>query len=112
VTSITGYVSAEACEAAGAALSREDARARSHQDAKRPPGEPDRYFVQIAPRCILGPVMRGFRFCDHHASSPAPLFARAIPLEGSWFGDAKDYLSMTVNVAVQKIGNVTDSSEG
>jgi transglutaminase-like putative cysteine protease len=37
---------------------------------------------------------------------------QAIPLEGSWSGDAKDYLGMTVNVAVQKIGIVTDSSEG
>ena len=36
---------------------------------------------------------------------------QAIPLEGSWFGDAKDYLGMTVNVAVNKIGDVTNSSE-
>jgi transglutaminase-like putative cysteine protease len=34
--------------------------------------------------------------------------AQAIPLEGSWFGEAKDYLSMTVNVAVRKIGDVPD----
>lgn len=31
---------------------------------------------------------------------------QAIPLTGSWFGDANDYLGMTVNVAVQKIGEV------
>ena len=36
--------------------------------------------------------------------------AQAIPLEGSWFGEANDYLGMTVNVAVQKIGNAPDLS--
>jgi transglutaminase-like putative cysteine protease len=33
---------------------------------------------------------------------------QAIPLAGSWFGDAKDYLGMTVSVEVQKIGEVPD----
>lgn len=33
---------------------------------------------------------------------------QAIPLAGSWFGDGNDYLGMTVNVAVQKIGEVPD----
>jgi transglutaminase-like putative cysteine protease len=37
---------------------------------------------------------------------------QAIPLAGSWFGEAKDYLGMTVNVAVRKIGEVPDFSEG
>lgn len=32
--------------------------------------------------------------------------AQAIPLEGSWFGEAKDYLGMTVDVAVNKIGEI------
>jgi transglutaminase-like putative cysteine protease len=36
---------------------------------------------------------------------------QAIPLAGSWFGDAKDYLGMTVNVAVHKLGEVHDPSE-
>jgi len=35
----------------------------------------------------------------------------AIPLAGSWFGDAKDYLGMSVNVVVHKIGEVHDPSE-
>jgi len=33
---------------------------------------------------------------------------QAIPLAGSWFGEANDYLGMTVNVAVEKIGDVPD----
>ena len=36
---------------------------------------------------------------------------QAIPLAGSWFGEATDYLSMTVNVAVHKIGEVPDLPE-
>src|SRR5712671_5925608 len=55
ITSITGYTSAEACEAAAAALIQKDASDWVDQDAKRPPGEPDRFFVQIKPRCIPGP---------------------------------------------------------
>ena len=38
--------------------------------------------------------------------------ALAIPLEGSWFGEGKDYLGMTVDVAVNKIGEIPDLSEG
>jgi hypothetical protein len=40
---------------------------------------------------------------------------QAIPLESSWFGDAKDYLGMSVNVAVHKVDvvpDVTDPAEG
>jgi transglutaminase-like putative cysteine protease len=37
---------------------------------------------------------------------------QAIPLEGSWFGDAKDYLDMSINVEVHKIGEFVDPSEG
>jgi transglutaminase-like putative cysteine protease len=37
---------------------------------------------------------------------------QAIPLEGSWFGDAKDYLGMSVNIAVHKVGEIVDPSEG
>jgi transglutaminase-like putative cysteine protease len=37
---------------------------------------------------------------------------QAIPLEGSWFGDAKDYLGMSVNVAVHKVDEVPDPSQG
>lgn len=36
---------------------------------------------------------------------------QAVPLEGSWFGDASDYLGMTVKVVVRKIRDVSDSSE-
>ena len=36
---------------------------------------------------------------------------QAIPLSGSWFGNAKDYLGMSVNVAVHKLGEVHDPSE-
>ncbi|MBR0850592.1 transglutaminase family protein [Bradyrhizobium diazoefficiens] len=37
---------------------------------------------------------------------------QAIPLAGSWFGDAGDYLGMTVDVAVRKLGEFRDPSEG
>jgi hypothetical protein len=37
---------------------------------------------------------------------------QAVPLEGSWFGDAKDYLGMSVSVTVNKIGEIADPSEG
>ena len=37
---------------------------------------------------------------------------QAIPLEGSWFGDATDYLGMSVNVAVHKVDDVPDPSQG
>ena len=37
---------------------------------------------------------------------------QAIPLTGSWSGDAKDYLGMSVNVTVHKIGEFQDPSEG
>jgi transglutaminase-like putative cysteine protease len=37
---------------------------------------------------------------------------QAIPLEGSWFGDAKDYQGMSVKVAVHKVDDVADQSEG
>ena len=36
---------------------------------------------------------------------------QAIPLEGSWFGEAKDYLGMSVNVVVSKVGQFIDASE-
>jgi hypothetical protein len=37
---------------------------------------------------------------------------QAIPLAGSWFGDAKDYLGMSIDVAVRKVGEFDDPSEG
>lgn len=37
--------------------------------------------------------------------------AQAVPLSGSWFGEAQDYLGMSVNVAVHKFGDVSDPSE-
>jgi transglutaminase-like putative cysteine protease len=37
---------------------------------------------------------------------------QAVPLAGSWFGDAGDYLGMSVHVAVRKLGDVADRSEG
>jgi len=37
---------------------------------------------------------------------------QAIPLAGSWFGDTGDYLGMSIDVAVRKIGSVYDPSEG
>ena len=36
---------------------------------------------------------------------------QAVPLEGSWYGKAEDYQSMSVNVAVSKLGDVSDPSE-
>ncbi len=36
--------------------------------------------------------------------------AQAVPLAGSWFGDAGDYLGMSINVAVRKLGDVSDLS--
>jgi transglutaminase-like putative cysteine protease len=37
---------------------------------------------------------------------------QAVPLAGSWFGAANDYLGMSVNVAVHKLGDVSDGSGG
>jgi transglutaminase-like putative cysteine protease len=37
---------------------------------------------------------------------------QAMPLAGSWSGNANDYLGMSVNVAVHKLGDVTDQAEG
>ncbi len=37
--------------------------------------------------------------------------AQAVPLDGSWFGKAEDYLGMSVNVAVRKLGDLSDPSE-
>ena len=37
--------------------------------------------------------------------------AQAVPLAGSWSGNAQDYLGMSVNVAVRKLGDVSDPSE-
>jgi len=37
---------------------------------------------------------------------------QALPLEGSWFGKASDYLGMSINVAVRKLGDIQDPSEG
>jgi len=37
---------------------------------------------------------------------------QAIPLAGTWFGDAGDYIGMQVNIAVHKVGDVYDPSEG
>jgi transglutaminase-like putative cysteine protease len=37
--------------------------------------------------------------------------AQAVPLAGSWFGQAQDFLGMSVKVAVQKLGDVSDPSE-
>ncbi|QPF88949.1 transglutaminase family protein [Bradyrhizobium commune] len=36
---------------------------------------------------------------------------QAVPLAGSWFGDAKDYQGMSIKVAVHKIGDISDPSE-
>jgi transglutaminase-like putative cysteine protease len=36
---------------------------------------------------------------------------QAMPLAGSWFGNADDYLGMSVNVAVHKLGDVADEAE-
>ena len=40
-----------------------------------------------------------------------PLSGQAVPLAGSWFGKAEDYLGMSVDVAVRKLGDVADQSE-
>jgi transglutaminase-like putative cysteine protease len=37
---------------------------------------------------------------------------QATPLEGSWVGEAQDYLGMSVTVAVHKVDEVPDQSEG
>ena len=37
--------------------------------------------------------------------------AQAVPLDGSWFGKAHDYLGMSVDVAVHKLAVVSDPSE-
>ena len=36
---------------------------------------------------------------------------QAVPLAGSWIGNAEDYLGMSVDVAVRKLGDVADQSE-
>jgi transglutaminase-like putative cysteine protease len=37
--------------------------------------------------------------------------SQAVPLQGSWIGKAQDYLGMSVNVTVHKLGDVFDPSE-
>jgi transglutaminase-like putative cysteine protease len=37
--------------------------------------------------------------------------AQAVPLAGSWFGDAGDYIGMSYQVAVRKLADVADRSE-
>jgi transglutaminase-like putative cysteine protease len=37
---------------------------------------------------------------------------QAVPLAGSWFGNAQDYLGMSVNVAVRKLADVSESTGG
>lgn len=37
---------------------------------------------------------------------------QAVPLEGSWFGNAQDYQGMSVKVTVHKLGEVSDPSAG
>ena len=37
---------------------------------------------------------------------------QAIPLAGTWFGDASDFLGMSLKVAVSKLGEFRDPSEG
>jgi hypothetical protein len=34
--------------------------------------------------------------------------SQIIPLSGSWFGDADDFLSMDVNVTIRKLGTLPD----
>jgi transglutaminase-like putative cysteine protease len=36
---------------------------------------------------------------------------QAVPLTGSWFGKAQDYLGMSVNVAIRKLGVLSDQFE-
>jgi len=35
--------------------------------------------------------------------------AQAIPLQGSWFGSASDYLGMDVNVSIRKVADIVDA---
>ena len=58
ITSIPGYVSIEACEAAGADLIQKEAAGSMARDAKRPLGEQDRYYAQVQPYCIAGPAVK------------------------------------------------------
>lgn len=37
--------------------------------------------------------------------------AQAVPLQGSWFGNAGDYLGMSVNVAIRKLKTLSEDSE-
>lgn len=37
---------------------------------------------------------------------------QVMPLSGSWFGDADDYLGMEVNVTIRKLGSIADYEEG
>jgi transglutaminase-like putative cysteine protease len=37
---------------------------------------------------------------------------QAVPLAGGWFGNAQDFVGMSVNVAVRKLGDGADPSEG
>ncbi len=36
---------------------------------------------------------------------------QAVPLQGSWFGNAGDYLGMSVNVAIRRLKTLTDDAE-
>jgi hypothetical protein len=58
VTSVTGYISAEACDAAGAAIKQKDAMLRLMQMARRQLDEPERLSVEIDPHCIPGPIVK------------------------------------------------------
>jgi transglutaminase-like putative cysteine protease len=37
---------------------------------------------------------------------------QAVPLAGSWFGGAQDYLGMSVNVSVRKLGDISEPPAG
>jgi hypothetical protein len=37
---------------------------------------------------------------------------QVIPLSGSWFGEAQDYLGMEVKVTIRKLGTLPEFEEG
>ena len=52
------------------------------------------------------------RFGTHRAMFlPRRGVGQAVPLAGSWFGDPGDYQGMSINVSVNKIGEMLDPSE-
>ena len=67
------------------------------------------FFRARAGSTTIPPISAGFDLIPvAYARHPG----QAIPLVGSWFGEACDFLGMSISVAVRKLGDIEDPSEG